>query len=133
MYTSALDRTVLIFAEVDAMQIVHNFRDGGGWEQGTNQRDQWVPGRDASMPRARPDQLAIDWKRRTFPDIAPRPLPPRMSLLSDSEGEQDDLNLLTINEHYAKAFEYKKERQELEKRAFWTSQGVVPPLIGDAQ
>ncbi|KAL1719819.1 KRI1-like family C-terminal-domain-containing protein [Schizophyllum commune] len=38
-----------------------------------------------------------------------------MSLLSDSEGEQDDLNLLTINEHYAKAFEYKKERQELEK------------------
>ena len=49
-----------------------------------------------------------------------------MSLLSDSEGEQDDLNLLTINEHYAKAFEYKKERQELEKRAFWTSQEVVP-------
>ncbi|KAL1662664.1 KRI1-like family C-terminal-domain-containing protein [Schizophyllum commune] len=38
-----------------------------------------------------------------------------MSLLSDSEGEEDDLNLLTINEHYAKAFEYKKERQELEK------------------
>ena len=56
-----------------------------------------------------------------------------MSLLSDSEGEQDDLNLLTINEHYAKAFEYKKERQELEKRAFWTSQEVVPPLIGAAQ
>ena len=45
------------------------------------------------------------------------PPPARMSLLSDSEGEQDDLNLLTINEHYAKAFEYKKERQELEKRA----------------
>ncbi|TRM68953.1 hypothetical protein BD626DRAFT_562773 [Schizophyllum amplum] len=38
-----------------------------------------------------------------------------MSLLSDSEGEADDLNLITINEHYAKAFEYKKERQELEK------------------
>ncbi|KAL1744835.1 KRI1-like family C-terminal-domain-containing protein [Schizophyllum fasciatum] len=38
-----------------------------------------------------------------------------MSLLSDSEGEGDDLNLLTINEHYAKAFEYQKERQELEK------------------
>lgn len=31
---------------------------------------------------------------------------------SDSEG---DLDQLTINEHYAKAFEYKKEREELAK------------------
>jgi protein KRI1 len=36
-----------------------------------------------------------------------------MDLLdSDSEDEHQ----LTINEHYAKAFEYRKEREELEKR-----------------
>ena len=38
-----------------------------------------------------------------------------MNLLdSDSEDEHQ----LTINEHYAKAFEYRKEREELEKRMF---------------
>ncbi|KAG6857754.1 hypothetical protein H0H87_004170 [Tephrocybe sp. NHM501043] len=37
-------------------------------------------------------------------------------MLSDSEGsEGGDLHKLTINEHYAKAFEYKKEREELQK------------------
>ncbi|KAJ7496757.1 KRI1-like family C-terminal-domain-containing protein [Mycena latifolia] len=39
-------------------------------------------------------------------------------MLSDSESESDhgqDLHQLTINEHYAKAFEYKKEREELQR------------------
>ena len=37
------------------------------------------------------------------------------NLLEDSDSEQD-VNQLTINEHYAKAFEYRKEREELAKR-----------------
>ncbi|KAF5317330.1 hypothetical protein D9611_003660 [Ephemerocybe angulata] len=37
-------------------------------------------------------------------------------MFSDSSGDEDDQNVkLTINEHYAKAFEYRKEREELEK------------------
>ncbi|KAJ7188861.1 Krr1-domain-containing protein [Mycena filopes] len=40
-------------------------------------------------------------------------------MLSDSESEsdhgQDPLHQITINEHYAKAFEYKKEREELQR------------------
>ncbi|KAJ7273015.1 KRI1-like family C-terminal-domain-containing protein [Mycena rebaudengoi] len=37
-------------------------------------------------------------------------------MLSDSESEADqDVHQLTINEHYAKAFEYKKEREELQR------------------
>ncbi|KAF7362375.1 Kri1-C domain-containing protein [Mycena venus] len=39
-------------------------------------------------------------------------------MLSDSDAESDngqDLHQLTINEHYAKAFEYKKEREELQR------------------
>lgn len=42
-------------------------------------------------------------------------LPPIM--LSDSDSETNDLHTLTINDHFAKAFEYKKEREELAKRA----------------
>ena len=38
-----------------------------------------------------------------------------MGLLSDSESDGESSYRLTINEHYAKAFEYKKEREELEK------------------
>jgi len=39
-------------------------------------------------------------------------------MLSDSEDEQKDAELhnITINEHYAKAFQYRKEREELDKR-----------------
>ncbi|KAF8141166.1 KRI1-like family C-terminal-domain-containing protein [Boletus edulis] len=36
-------------------------------------------------------------------------------MLSESESEPDDLHTLTINEHFAKAFEYRKEREELTK------------------
>ncbi|KAI5986902.1 KRI1-like family C-terminal-domain-containing protein [Pisolithus albus] len=36
-------------------------------------------------------------------------------MLSDAETESDDLHTLTVNEHYAKAFQYKKEREELAK------------------
>ncbi|KAI6046421.1 KRI1-like family-domain-containing protein [Pisolithus marmoratus] len=36
-------------------------------------------------------------------------------MLSDSEVDTDDLHTLTINEHYAKAFHYNKEREELAK------------------
>lgn len=40
-------------------------------------------------------------------------------MLSDSEAsEVESLHHLTINEHYAKAFEYKKEREELQKCLF---------------
>ena len=38
-------------------------------------------------------------------------------MLSDADSETNDLHTLTINEHFAKAFEYKKEREELAKRA----------------
>jgi hypothetical protein len=39
-------------------------------------------------------------------------------LLSDSSsGDEDDLQL-TINEHFAKAYEYHKEREELVKCAY---------------
>jgi protein KRI1 len=36
------------------------------------------------------------------------------NLFSDDEGGSNPQ--LTINEHYAKAFEYKKDREELERR-----------------
>ncbi|KAJ6497509.1 KRI1-like family C-terminal-domain-containing protein [Mycena sanguinolenta] len=38
-------------------------------------------------------------------------------MLSDSESDsgQEEVHQLTINEHYAKAFEYKKEREELQR------------------
>ena len=39
-------------------------------------------------------------------------------MLSDSESENEDLHQLTINEHFAKAYEHKKEREELAKREF---------------
>lgn len=38
-------------------------------------------------------------------------------MLSDSDSDTNDLHTLTINEHFAKAFVYKKEREELAKRA----------------
>ena len=37
-------------------------------------------------------------------------------MLSDSDSEGEDIHKLTINEHYAKAFEHRKEREELAKR-----------------
>jgi hypothetical protein len=36
-------------------------------------------------------------------------------MLSDSDSEENDCHTLTINEHFAKAFQYKKEREELAK------------------
>ncbi|KIK82657.1 hypothetical protein PAXRUDRAFT_832162 [Paxillus rubicundulus Ve08.2h10] len=36
-------------------------------------------------------------------------------MLSDSDSEANDFHTLTINEHFAKAFQYKKEREELAK------------------
>ncbi|THV06167.1 hypothetical protein K435DRAFT_849267 [Dendrothele bispora CBS 962.96] len=36
-------------------------------------------------------------------------------MLSDSESDSGDGHQLSINEHYAKAFQYRKEREELEK------------------
>lgn len=36
---------------------------------------------------------------------------------SDSEVDDNPVHQLTINEHYAKAYAYKKEREELAKRA----------------
>lgn len=40
------------------------------------------------------------------------------SMFSDSESDNESLHRLTINEHYAKAFEYRKEREELDKCTF---------------
>lgn len=37
-------------------------------------------------------------------------------MLSD-DSDVEDIQHITINEHYAKAFEYRKEREELAKRA----------------
>lgn len=39
-------------------------------------------------------------------------------MLSDSESDGEATHQLTINEHYAKAFEYRKEREELEKCSY---------------
>ena len=36
---------------------------------------------------------------------------------STSSEDEGDLHQLTVNEHYAKAFQYRKEREELAKRA----------------
>lgn len=38
-------------------------------------------------------------------------------MLSD-DSDFEEIQTLTINEHYAKAFEYRKEREELAKRTF---------------
>lgn len=39
-----------------------------------------------------------------------------VDMLSDDSDSGEDLNQITVNEHYAKAYAYKKERQELERR-----------------
>ena len=36
-------------------------------------------------------------------------------MLSDSDSELGDLHTLSVNDHYAKAFQYRKEREELAK------------------
>jgi len=42
------------------------------------------------------------------------------NLFSDDEDAAGgSKSQLTINEHYAKAFEYKKEREELERRKYF--------------
>jgi len=48
-----------------------------------------------------------------------------ISSTSSSEDE-NDLHQLTVNEHYAKAFQYRKEREELAKRA--RHQSFIPCL-----
>jgi hypothetical protein len=37
---------------------------------------------------------------------------------SSSSDDEGDIHQLTVNEHYAKAFQYRKEREELAKRTF---------------
>lgn len=56
-------------------------------------------------------------------------------MLSDSEAsEVESLHHLTINQHYAKAFEYKKEREELQKRLFPLSRlGTAVDKVDTAQ
>ena len=41
-----------------------------------------------------------------------------VEMLSDAESDAGSIHQLTINEHYAKAFSYRKEREELQKRPF---------------
>jgi hypothetical protein len=51
--------------------------------------------------------------------VKPTPSSAFPQMLSDSESSGDEnFHEITINEHYAKAFEYKKEREELQKRMF---------------
>lgn len=38
------------------------------------------------------------------------------NMLSDDSDSGEDLNQITVNEHYAKAYAYRKERQEFERR-----------------
>ena len=45
--------------------------------------------------------------------------------------DEDDVQQFTINEHYAKAFQYRKEREELAKRTHpltIATRVVAPPL-----
>lgn len=60
---------------------------------------------------------------RGFPSILPSQI-----MLSDSEDEQQsaELHKITINEHYAKAFQHRKEREELDKRM-----PITPSLCPD--
>lgn len=39
-----------------------------------------------------------------------------VNVLSDNSDSGEDFDQITINEHYAKAYAYRKERQELERR-----------------
>lgn len=39
-----------------------------------------------------------------------------VNMLSDDSDSGEDLDQITVNEHYAKAYAYRKERQELERR-----------------
>ena len=48
-------------------------------------------------------------------------------MLSDSESDGDTLQQLTINEHFAKAFARKKEREELTKRALFAQSKPASP------
>jgi hypothetical protein len=41
---------------------------------------------------------------------------------SSSSEDEGDLHWLTINEHFAKAFQYRKEREELVKRTHYLVQ-----------
>lgn len=50
-------------------------------------------------------------------------------MLSDSDDAGDDITQLTINEHYAKAFEYRKEREELEQRTCCYLRLVILPTL----
>ena len=49
-------------------------------------------------------------------------------MLSD-DSDVDDIHTLTINEHYAKAFEYRKEREELAKRMSKSCKGGARPTL----
>jgi hypothetical protein len=52
------------------------------------------------------------------------------NLFSDDEDTQGGSNSqLTINEHYAKAFEYRKEREELERRKFFLLYVYIPKTL----
>jgi hypothetical protein len=50
------------------------------------------------------------------------------SMLSDSE-DDDDLHQITVNEHYAKAFQYRKEREELDKRTSFKTLNIVSTFL----
>jgi len=41
-----------------------------------------------------------------------------VNILSDDSDSGEDINRITFNEHYAKAYAYRKERQELERREY---------------
>jgi len=51
-----------------------------------------------------------------FPCIHRKMAP--VNMLSDDSDSDEDINQITVNEHYAKAYAYRKERQELERREY---------------
>lgn len=48
--------------------------------------------------------------------------------MSSDESDVEDVHTLTINEHYAKAFQYKNEQEELSKCALRLPQSPYPCL-----
>ena len=61
-------------------------------------------------PRRHPSSLHLDQPRSHYRKMAP------VNVLSDDSDSGEDLDQITINDHYAKAYAYRKERQELERR-----------------
>ena len=68
------------------------------------------------IPLIRADKVSHTLNRHPPSQTAPPLEMPPVNILSEDSDSGEDLNKITIDEHYAKAFAYRKERQELERR-----------------